>query len=204
MSEPVIESPEAAVEEPAPVEPAKAEVDWQAEARKWERRAKDNRAQLDKAGPKLSEYDRLVAASQSDLERAQGAAQQAEAKVQQITTRAVAAEVKAAAADLFADPSDAAAFLALDGYVSDDGEIDTGRIAADLTDLLQRKPHLAKAPQTRLPAPNPALGASASGPAEVSQMSREEVERLAREGKHDEINAAREAGRLNSLLGINK
>jgi hypothetical protein len=47
------------------------------------------------------------------------------------TARAVKAEVRAAAAE-FADPEDAAAFLDLAAYTSDDGEIDTEAISADL------------------------------------------------------------------------
>jgi hypothetical protein len=45
------------------------EPDWKTEARKWEQRAKQNKADLDAAAPKLSEYDRLVAASKTDQQR---------------------------------------------------------------------------------------------------------------------------------------
>jgi hypothetical protein len=45
------------------------EPDWKTEARKWEQRAKQNKAELDAAAPRLSEYDRLVAASKTDQQR---------------------------------------------------------------------------------------------------------------------------------------
>src|SRR5690606_24279189 len=72
-------------------------------------------------------------------------AAEAEQRVQALTERAVRAEVRAVAAADFADPADAVAFLDLSAYVDDDGEIDSDRIKADLADLLERKPHLAKA-----------------------------------------------------------
>ncbi|MBQ1166909.1 hypothetical protein KBZ21_53840, partial [Streptomyces sp. A73] len=66
------------------------------------------------------------------------------------------AEVRALAANEFADPEDAAAFLSLDGYGSDDGEVDAEQIRADLKALLKAKPHLAKPADTgpRRPAPD--------------------------------------------------
>lgn len=148
----------------APTTPApETETDWKAEARKWEQRAKDNKTKLDEAAPKLTEYDRLVAASKTDLERAQDAATTAAAQVQAANQRAVKAEVKALAAPDFADAEDAAAFLATGTYLTADGDVDTARIRTDLADLLARKPHLAKPQGTRVPAPNPAQGSSASG-----------------------------------------
>lgn len=140
-----------------------AETDWKAEARKWEARAKDNAAKLKAAEPKLSEYDKLLEDNRSDLERAQVAAQSATERASQYQTRAVQAEVKALASTGFADPEDAAAFLDTGAYISDAGEIDTSKIAADLAALLERKPHLGKTETRRLPAPNQAQGANAFG-----------------------------------------
>ena len=62
-----------------------------------------------------------------------------------------------------ADVTDPEAHLDLDGYIGDDGDIDTDRIKADLADLLERKPHLGKPkapepepeePRRRRPAPD--------------------------------------------------
>lgn len=119
-------------------------------------------ALTDEQKQKLSEYDRLVEASQTELEKAQAAAKANEERAQALVTRATKAEIKALASE-FADPSDAVAFLAGKKYAGDDGEIDTDQIKADLADLLKSKPHLGKQPTSRVPAPNPAQGTSAAG-----------------------------------------
>lgn len=153
------ETPETPAQEP----PAPAETDWKAEARKHEQRAKQYKAKLDEAAPKLTEYDALVEASKTELERAKEQAETASKRAADSDARAVQAEVRALASDAFADPSDAAAFLTLGKYVADDGQIDTAAIQTDLADLLQRKPHLGKQPASRVPAPTAAVGASAGG-----------------------------------------
>lgn len=149
--------------EPPAQEPPAAETDWKAEARKHEARAKQYKAQIDEAAPKLTEYDALIEASKSDLERAKEQAETATKRAATSDARAVQAEVRALAAEGFADPSDAAAFLELAKYVNGDGQIDTAAIQTDLADLLQRKPHLGKQPANRVPAPSASVGASASG-----------------------------------------
>ncbi|WP_431903653.1 hypothetical protein [Nonomuraea sp. bgisy101] len=101
-------------------------------------------------------------ASKSDLDKATGRADAAEQRAQALIERTVRAEIKAAAADAFADPSDAAAFLAAESYVGDDGEIDAEQIKKDLADLLERKPHLAKAKRNG-PKPDPSQGAKPGG-----------------------------------------
>lgn len=102
-------------------------------------------------------------AKKSEVERL---AEQVAAAQQQVTAArqaAVQSEVRALAAPTFADPADAAAFLG-DAYVGDDGSVDSDRIRADLADLLERKPHLAR-PQDgpRRPAPDPTQGSSGNG-----------------------------------------
>lgn len=100
----------------------------------------------------------------SEVEKATAKAERLEAAAAKATARAVKAEVKAAAAE-FADPEDAAAFLDLSAYTSDDGEIDTEAISADLADLLERKPHLKRpttAPKAPTPRPDPGQGARPS------------------------------------------
>jgi hypothetical protein len=103
----------------------------------------------------------------SDLDKATEKAERAAEAASKATARAVRAEVKAAAAD-FADPEDAAAFLDLTAYTSDDGEIDTEAISADLEALLERKPHLrrpvAEPDKRRQPKPDPGQGARPSQP----------------------------------------
>lgn len=122
--------------------------------------AKGLRRRLKEAEPKVKEYDRLAAASKTDLERSQE-------RTSTLANRLVRAEIKAAAGE-FADPADAFAFLiaekgGLEGYVDADDEVDADQIAEDLADLLERKPHLRKQREVRVPKPNPALGASGGG-----------------------------------------
>lgn len=138
-------------------------VDWKAKAREWEKRAKDNHAKLKAAEPKLSEYDRLVEISKSDLERAQEAATSAAAQISAYQGRAVKAEIRAAASDRFVDADVPFAYLDTSKYVTADGDIDQAAIAADLTELLVNKPGLAKPTGPRLPGPNPAQGGGANG-----------------------------------------
>jgi hypothetical protein len=106
-------------------------------------------------------------AQKSELEKATTKAERLEAAAAKATARAVKAEVKAAAAE-FADPEDAAAFLDLSTYTSDDGEIDTEAISADLEALLERKPHLRRAapadPKKSAPRPDPGQGARPAEP----------------------------------------
>lgn len=58
---------------PTTAEPA-AEPDWKVEARKWESRAKENKAALDAAAPKLKEYETWAEASKTNEQRLQEAA----------------------------------------------------------------------------------------------------------------------------------
>lgn len=79
---------------------------------------------------------------------------------------------------------------------------DAAAIQAAVAKAVADNPRLGAATDPRQPAPNPAQGASANGPGAVAQLTKADVERLAREGKHDEIAAAKTEGRLNALLGI--
>jgi hypothetical protein len=88
---------------------------------------------------------------------------------------------------------DSRTFLA---KVADLDPSDGAAIAAVVTEAVANIPALGK----RTPAPNPAQGSSASGPSSAAQLTKQDVERLAREGKHDEIVAAKKDGRLNDLL----
>ncbi|MFE9949297.1 hypothetical protein ACFYRJ_17400 [Streptomyces sp. NPDC005531] len=123
----------------------------------------------------------------SDLDKATDKAERAAEAAAKATARAVRAEVKAAAAE-FADPEDAAAFLDLAAYTSDDGEIDTEAISADLEALLERKPHLrrpaAEPEKKKQPKPDPGQGARPTDPpADYLSADRAEVDaELARIG----------------------
>lgn len=103
----------------------------------------------------------------SELDKATDKAQKLADQAARATKRAVLAEVRAAAA-AFADPEDAAAFLDLTSYATDDGEIDTDTITADLEALLERKPHLrrqaAEPPKAPAPKPDPGQGPRPDSP----------------------------------------
>jgi hypothetical protein len=124
----------------------------------------------DEQKQKLAEYDRLAEASKSELDKAQEAAQTNAQRAQALLDRAVNAEIRALATG-FADPEDAAAFLAGKKYADDDGDIDTAAIKADLDALLTRKPHLGAADPTtgrRAPRPDPSQGSGANGKTPIS------------------------------------
>jgi len=92
---------------------------------------------------------------------------------------------------------DSRAFMAT---IADLDPQDPAALAAAITDAVTANPSLA-AP-ARLPAPNPAQGSGGGGPTDPGQLTKADVERLAREGKNAEIEQARRDGRLNTLLGI--
>lgn len=128
------------------------------------RLAAAEKRRADELARKVAEFED---AQKSELEKATTKAERLEAAAAKATARAVKAEVRAAAAE-FADPEDAAAFLDLSAYTSDDGEIDIEAISADLEALLERKPHLRKAaasePKKPAPKPDPGQGARPAEP----------------------------------------
>lgn len=122
------------------------------------------RKRADELARKVAEFEDR---DKSELDKATSKAERLEAAAKAATARAVKAEVRAAAAE-FADPEDAAAFLDLAAYTSDDGEIDTEAISADLDALLDRKPHLRRAaaepPKKPSPKPDPGQGSRTPEP----------------------------------------
>jgi len=149
------EADDAAAQQPKP-------VDWEAEAKKWEKRSKDNYAKLKEAEPKLSEYERMVEASKTAEQRQAEELSKWQNEAQQWRQAAVGSRIEALAAGVFADPSDAVTALADRNYLDAGGQIDTEAITRDLAEVLERKPHWRRqdpAPQgPRAPAPNPAQG----------------------------------------------
>ncbi|MGW7053128.1 phage scaffolding protein [Streptomyces sp. NPDC054887] len=107
----------------------------------------------------------LEDAQKSEQERLAEQLSQAESRIKSVQARAVRSEVRALASAGFADPDDAHAFLDLDSFVDDQGEIDSDGINGALTELLKRKPHLAKPADNgpRRPAPDRSQGSSGNG-----------------------------------------
>lgn len=115
--------------------------------------------------PLARKAQELEDAQKSEQERLTEQLKAAEERISTVRQRAVRSEVRALAAAGFADPDDAHAFLNLDDFVDDEGDIDSDRIRESLADLLTRKPHLAKPADTspRRPAPDRTQGSSGNG-----------------------------------------
>lgn len=144
-------------DQPKDDKPAKGkDIDWKKHSRDWERRAKEN-------AEKAKKFDELEAAKKTNEERLTDQAAAAEARAAKAMHRAVNAEIAALAADGFADPTDAVAALDAAEFIDGD-DIDTEAIREQLADLLERKPHWAKAteapadPKPSKPRPDPSQG----------------------------------------------
>ncbi|MEU4154694.1 hypothetical protein [Streptomyces antimycoticus] len=113
----------------------------------------------------------LEDAQKSEQERLTEQLTAAQERIRSVQQRAVRAEVRALAAAEFADPDDAHAFLDLDSFVSDDGDIDTDGIRDGLAELLKRKPHLAKQVDNspRAPRSDRTQGSSGNGNRSTSE-----------------------------------
>lgn len=134
--------------------------------------AKNLRERLKIAEPKAAEYDKGVEAQKSELQRER---EQGEALRQQLTSARIQtakSKVEALAAGTFADPDDAIAARDWSEFIGEDGTVDTDAIRTELDDLLARKPHWAKSPESkaRPPAPNRAQGSSANGAETIAQQ----------------------------------
>lgn len=129
------------------------------------RAAAAEKKRADDLAAKVQEFEDR---DKTELERAVARAERAEAASQAATARAVKAEVRSLASD-FADTDDALVHLQekMAGYSTADGDVDTETIKADLTALLERKPHLRKQtapaepeadPGKKGPRPDPSQG----------------------------------------------
>lgn len=162
-------------EKPAP------EVDWKAEARKWEQRAKDNKKALDEARPVLDQWKALEEASKTELQRAQEAAQTAEERARATLQRVAAAEVKAALTGVVPDPAALLEDLNIARFVTPEGDVNAEAIGT----LRDKYAALAPAPTPRM-APNPAQGTSTQPPLSV----------------HERIAQAQQAGDIKTAMRL--
>jgi hypothetical protein len=117
---------------------------------------------------RLTEYNRLVEASQSDLDRAKTELTRWQTEAQTWRDQAVGSRIQALAATTgFADPSDAVGQLDVSKYLEAGGVINDAAIKADLEQVLERKPHWKKTdatPTARPPAPNQHQGSGGGAP----------------------------------------
>jgi hypothetical protein len=116
--------------------------------------AKSLRDRWKAAEPKVTEYDRLAAASQTTEERLQAAEQRAVAASQRVAR----AEVKAALAGVVDNPSEIVDDLNLAKFLTDDGDVDPAAVAA-----LRDK--YAAFGGRRAPRPDPSQASGANGKA---------------------------------------
>lgn len=110
---------------PADDAPKGDETDWKAEARKWEKQAKANKAAAE-------ERDKLKASQMSDQEKAVAAAKaegHAEA-MKTAGTKLATAELKAAAKDKGLDLASITDLIKVEQFVGEDGEVDEKAIKA--------------------------------------------------------------------------
>lgn len=105
-----------------------------------------------------------------------------------------------AKAHKFADPEDAVATLlrkhSIEEFI-DGGKVDVDAITEALDDLLKSKPYLAAQGGKRFQGGGDGGTRKESRPA---QLTKADVQRLSKEGKHAEIEKARKEGRLDDLL----
>jgi hypothetical protein len=135
------------------------------EIEKLRREAAKYRTKAGELEPLAKKAQELEDAKKSEQERLTEQLTAAQDRIKSVQQRAVRSEVRALAAAEFADPDDAHAFLDLDAFVGDDGDIDTDGINRELAALLKRKPHLARPADNspRRPAPDRTQGSSGNG-----------------------------------------
>jgi hypothetical protein len=172
--------------------------DWQAEAEKWKALARKHEDKWKEAEPSVQRLAQIEAEQMTEAQRAEAAAKAAQDRADALLQRAAKAEAKSLAAD-FADPEDALVFLGdVTRFASDSGDIDADAIRSELSDLLARKPHLAKGTPAPTPPPvNPAQGTAERAPDPRGPLlTRDDISRLSKAGDFAAIEKARSEGRI--------
>lgn len=119
-----------------PAAPAQGEeTDWKAEARKWEKRAKEN-------GGAVTELEQLRAANLTEQEKAVKAAEKngRTAAAAEYGKKLAAAEFRAAVAGAGIDLGEASDLIDTTRFVGEDGEVDTDAIKAAVKKLAKLAP----------------------------------------------------------------
>lgn len=153
-------------DDPEMYDPQKAWAKMQAlEADKKKLQARP--ALTDEQQRQLDEYNRLVAASKTELEQKTEEVTRWQTEAEKWRTASVTNRIEALAGQGFVDPSDAAAALPDPSqYIDAGGVIDEAAIKRDLAAVLEKKPHWRRQEQQlsgpRAPLPNPAQGAGGS------------------------------------------
>lgn len=136
VTEPVIEAPAGDPSAKRSLEDLLADIDDErrkvilAEVSKARGEAKGLRDRLRDAEPKVAEYDRLAAASKTEMERASERATAAESRAQAANRRVARAEVKAALTGLVDNPESIVDDLDMSRFLDPDGEVDAQAVTA--------------------------------------------------------------------------
>jgi len=169
---------------PAPVEPAKDETDWKAEARKWEARSKENST----AAARLAEIEE---ASKTEAQKQAEALAAAQAKVKDYEAKEQIAGWKAEVSKDTGVPA-----TALAGSTKEEIEAHA-KVLKELIAPVGPNNPAATAPPNGPTVP----GQQPGSPATPALITQADLDALSAAGKHKEINELRRAGRL-SHLGV--
>ena len=198
--EPVVEPVDETPEQPV----VDADITHRMEAQRkvnqdLERKLKDALARLDRMGQVEAELAKLQG-KEAEYAEAQKARDVEAAALAKANEKIVRAEIKAAAAGKLADPSDALRYLDLTKFdVDADGGVDESAVNEAIAELIEQKPYLA-AQGGRMVTGSANGGArKESGP---GQLTKADVDRMYANRQYDEIERARQEGRLNQILGI--
>jgi len=144
-------------------------TDLQADVEKWKRLSRENETRAKANADAAKRLAEIEEAAKSDAEKLADKVAAAEARAAAANKQAVSAQIKAMATTRFADAGDAVDSLNASGksFLDADGQIDEAAIEAELTDLLQRKPHWKADAGPRIPRPDPSQGPRPDGVATV-------------------------------------
>lgn len=119
----------------------------------------------DEQKQQLNEYNRLVEASKTELERSQEELNRWQNEATRWRDTSVTSKIEALAANDFVIPSDAVDKLTPANYIDAGGTIDEAAIKRDLAKILDERPHWRRQtePAKRVPAPNPGQGSGGGG-----------------------------------------
>jgi len=163
----------------------------------------ERKAARDEAAAAKRERDALQAkldGKEAEHQAAQEAQRVKDEALAAANERILKAEVRAAAAGKLADPKDALRFLDMSEFeVGADGEVDSSQVAKAIDDLITTKPYLAAQGGQRFQ--GGADGGARNGSDQPGQLTDADVKKLYAEKRYDEIDKARQEGRLNKLLG---
>lgn len=164
MSEPAPEAPQAPESQPEPQKPDTGEKDWQAEAEKWKALARKHEGSAKANADAAKRLAEIEEANKTDLEKAVDAARKegTSEALRSLAPRLVAAEFRIAAAGRLTTEqvSELIEDLDLSKYLTEDGEVDTKRVAKKVEALAPA--------QSRTP---PSFGGGPRASAPVTDMN---------------------------------